>query len=372
MEKDTTIWVGMDVHKDTIAVHWLRGASDQEGEERQIANDTKSLRKLVKQLKKEGEVRSCYEAGPCGYVVRRLLVELGVHCDVIVPSKIPRMPGDRVKTDRRDARKLARYYRSGDLTVIKVPTKEQEAVRALLRCREDLLEDLHGQRQRLLKFLDQQGRAWREGTNWSEKHWVWLRAQKFEFAAGQRAYDEYLQVAALMVDRLSNLDKEVGLLAESEPMKSLVERLTCLRGIRTLTALTLIAEIQDFRRFESPRELMSFLGLTPSLYESANTRRAGSITKAGNAHARRVLVEAAWHYRHRPQLAGSLRQRCDGQPDWVRTTSMTAQTRLNYKFRKMTAKGKKSTIAVVAVARELAGFIWALMVHDQGGHKAAA
>jgi transposase len=371
VREDTTIWVGLDVHKDTIAVHWLRGAEDQEGEELQIQNEPKAIRKLAKALAKEGSVRACYEAGPCGYSVRRQLVDLGIHCDVIVPSKIPRMPGDRVKTDRRDARKLARYYRSGDLTAINVPTEEQEAVRALLRCREDQLEDLHGQRQRLLKYLNQHGRAWREGTNWSEKHWVWLKAQKFEFAPSQRAYDEYLQVVALMADRLTALDKEVELLAAKEPMKSMVERLCCLRGVRTLTALTLIAEIQDFRRFESPRELMSFIGLTPSLYSSANTRKEGSITKAGNAHVRRVLVEAAWHYRHRPQLAGSLRQRCASQPEWVRTRSMNAQQRLNYKFRKMTGRGKKATVAVVAVARELAGFIWALMVKGQEEARAA-
>lgn len=365
------IWVGMDVHKDTIAVHWLRGLGDQEGDECTIPNDSKAIRKLMKRLSKEGEVRVCYEAGPCGYSVRRQLMALGIHCDVIAPAKIPRMPGDRVKTDRRDARKLARYYRAGDLTVIQVPTGEQEALRALLRCREDLLEDLHGQRQRLLKFLDLQGRAWREGDNWTEKHWAWLRAQRFEFEASQRAYDEYLQVVALMRDRLASLDKEAELLADKEPMKGLVARLCCLRGIRTLTALTLIAEIIDFRRFKSPRELMSFLGVTPSLYSSANTRRSGSITKAGNAHARRVLVEAAWHYRHRPQLAGSLRKRCEGQPDWVRSKAFIAQQRLNYKYRKLTAKGKKKTVAVVAVARELAGFVWALMVGGPGSEETA-
>jgi transposase len=355
----------MDVHKDTIAVHWFRGLEDREGEERQILNNEKAIRKLFKQLTKEGEVRACYEAGPCGYVVRRLLVGLGIHCDVIVPAKIPRMPGDRVKTDRRDARKLARYYRTGDLTVIRVPSEEQEAVRALLRCREDILEDLHGQRQRLLKFLDQRGRAWREGDNWTEKHWVWLRAQQFEQAASQRSYDEYLQVVDLMRDRLAGLDKEIELLAEKEPMKGLVARLSCLRGIRTLTAMTLIAEVLDFRRFKSPRELMSFLGLTPSLYSSANTRRAGSITKAGNAHARRVLVEAAWHYRHRPQVVSTLRRRCEGQPDWVRAKATGAQERLNFKFRRLTAKGKRSAIAAVAVARELAGFVWALMTDSR-------
>ena len=372
MQNDTTLWVGMDVHKDTIALHWFRGDRDQEGEEVQIPNEEKAIRKVMKRLKKEGQVRACYEAGPCGYAVRRLLTTLEIHCDVIVPSKIPRKPGDRVKTDRRDAIKLARYYRTGDLTVIQVPTKEQEAVRALLRCREDLLEDLHGVRQRLLKYLNQHGISWRQGNNWTERHWVWLRAQRFEFSAAQRAYDEYIQWVALLTDRLQALDKEVELLAEEEPLKSVVARLTCLRGIRTLTALTLVAEIPDFRRFKSPRELMSFLGLTPSLYSSANTRREGSITKAGNAHARRVLVEAAWHYRHRPQLAGSLRARCEGQPDWVRSKAMNAQQRLNYKFRKMLGKGKKKTIAVVGVARELAGFIWALMTEAKDKERVAA
>jgi transposase len=213
----------------------------------------------------------------------------------------------------------------------------------------------------VLKYLNQYGLSWRQGKNWTTRHWAWLRAQKFEFAAAQRAYDEYLQLVSLLADRLQALDRELEEHAAEEPLKSLVARLSCLRGIRTLTALTLIAEILDFRRFDSPRELMSFVGLTPGLYSSANTRREGSITKAGNAHVRRVLVEAAWHYRHRPDLAARLRQRCEGQPDWVRSKAMKAQERLHLKFRKMLCRGKKKTVAVVGVARELAGFVWALM-----------
>jgi transposase len=368
MHDSNTVWLGMDVHTDSISAQWLVG-NKPEGDETQLPNCEKAIRKLVKQLSKLGTIRACYEAGPCGYAVRRLLTKLGVHCDVIAPGLIPRLPGDRVKTDRRDAKKLARFYRSGDLTVITVPSSEQEAVRALLRCREDLLEDLHAQRQRVLKFLNQHGRKWREGNNWTTKHWQWLRTQTFDHASSQRAYDEYLQVVAWMIDRLAALDQEVELIAQSEPYKNQVARLCCLRGIRTLTALTLITEIFDFHRFKSPRELMSFIGATPSLYASGNTRRPGSITKAGNAHARRVMVEASWHYRHRPELQRSLRKRCEGQPAWVLAKAAAAQQRLNYKYRRLTSKGKKNTIAVVAVARELAGFVWAMMT---GGDSTAA
>ena len=358
------IWVGLDVHKLTIQACWARGSA-LEDEECQLANDEKSIRKLFKRLQKEGEVRACYEAGPCGYVVRRLLTKMGIHCDVIVPSMIPRKSGDRVKTDRRDARKLMRYYRMGELTVIRIPSEEEEGVRALLRCREDLLEDLHRQRQRLLKMLNLHGRRWEATAHWSQKHWAWLRTQKFDQESWQRTFDEYLQQVAQTCDRLSTMDDEVNQLAEKDSWKENVRLLCCLKGFKPLTAMTVLAEIQDFRRFESPRQLMSFLGMTPTLYSSASTRHQGAITKAGNAHARRVLIEAAWHYRHRPQLAGTLRQRCKGQSAAVLATATKAQHRLNTRFRRLIAKGKQPNVTVVAVARELAGFVWALMVEKK-------
>jgi len=362
MAKGSTITVGLDVHKDTIAVHWLRGEQPG-GEDRQIPNEERAIRKLFRRLSAEGEVRACYEAGPCGYEVRRLLERMGIPCEVIAPSLIPRRPGDRVKNDRRDARKLARLYRVGELTPIRVPTEEEESVRDLMRCREDLVEDLTRERHRLLKFLLRHGRAWREGRNWTDRHWVWLRAQRFEDAHARRTFEEYLAQVDFTVDRVRALDAEIEQLAMQEPWRAPVGRLRCLRGIDTISALTLISEIQDFARFRRPRELMNFLGLTPSLYASGGSEFRGSITKCGNAHARRILVESAWHYRHPPQLAGKLRKRAESQSDAVRKEAWKAQHRLHKRFRRLVGRGKPGQVAAVAVARELAGFVWALMVH---------
>lgn len=365
MKKGITLTVGLDVHKDSIAVCWLQGDSQRE-ETREIPNEPRAIQKLFKRLSSEGELRVCYEAGPCGYEVRRQLAKMAIACDVIAPAMIPRRPGDRIKTDRRDARKLARLYRAGELTAIRVPTEAEEAVRDLVRCREDVREDVTRQRHRLLKFLLRHGRVWRETKNWTFRHWAWLRAQRFEEASAQRTFDEYLAQLDFGIDRLRALDAEIVGVAEQEPWKPLVGRLRCLRGIDTLSAMTLLAEVQDFRRFRSPRELMSFLGLVPSIHASGASEHRGSITKCGNGHARRILVEAAWHYRHRPMMAGRLRERAEGQPEPVRTEAMKAQHRLHLRYRRLVARGKPPHVAVVAVARELCGFVWALLVkHEQ-------
>lgn len=362
MKKNSTItWVGLDVHKDTIAVCWLRGDSQVE-ETREIANEERAIRTLFKRLAGEGEVRACYEAGPCGYPVRRQLEQMGIACDVIAPAMIPRRPGDRIKTDSRDARKLARLYRAGELTPIRVPTEGEEAVRDLVRCREDLGEDVTRMRHRLSKFLLRHGRIWRVTRNWTERHWAWLRTQRFDDPAAQRTLDEYLAQLDFGVDRLRALDREIAAVAEKEPWKPMVGRLRCLRGIDTLSALTLLAEVQDFRRFRSPRELMNFVGLVPSIRASGSSEHRGPITKNGNAHVRRVLVEAAWHYRHRPMMAGRLRERSEGQSEAVRTEAMKAQHRLHHRYRRLVGRGKRPQVAVVAVARELAAFVWALLV----------
>lgn len=364
MKKDSILTVGLDVHKDSIAVCWLEGDSPHE-QTREIPNDPRAIEKLFKRLASEGELRVCYEAGPCGYEVRRQLTKMGISCEVIAPAMIPRRPGERIKTDRRDARKLARLYRAGELTAIRVPTEAEEAVRDLVRCREDIREDLTRQRHRLLKFLLRHGRIWRETNNWSQRHWAWLRAQCFEEASAQRTFEEYLAQLDFAIDRLRALDAEIARVAEEEPWKPLVGRLCCLRGIDTLSAMTLLAELQDFRRFRSPRELMSFLGLVPSIHASGGSEYRGSITKTGNGHARRILVEAAWHYRHRPMVAGRLRQRAQGQPEPVRAEAMKAQHRLHRRYWRLVARGKPPHVAVVAVARELCGFVWALLVRHE-------
>jgi transposase len=361
MKEDTRIHVGLDVHKNTIAVCWLRDGTGTE-ETREIPNEPRAIRTLFRRLADQGELRVCYEAGPCGYPVRRQLEAMGIACEVIAPSLIPRRPGERVKTDRRDARKLARLYRAGELTPIRVPTEAEEAVRDLLRCREDLGEDITRQRHRLSKFLLRHGRLWGEGRAWTQRHWVWLRAQRFDAPAAQRTFDEYLAQLDFSADRLRALDGELETLAQQAPWQALVARLRCLRGISTLSALTLLAEIQDFRRFRSARELMSFVGLVPSLHASGGTERRGPITKTGNAHVRRILGEAAWHYRHRPALAGRVRAAAARQPDAVRADALKAQHRLHHRYWRLVNRGKPPQVAVIAVARELCGFVWALLV----------
>lgn len=366
MEKSITIWVGLDVHKNSIAAHWLRGDAEI-GEECSIPNEERPIRKLVKRLKKLGDLRCCYEAGPCGYELRRFLAKLDVACEVIAPSETPRKGSDRVKTDRRDAKKLARYYRGGDLTIIRVPTELEEAVRDLVRCREDAREEGQRARHHVLKFLLRHGRVFRETRHWTVPHWAWLRAQSFEHYAAQRTYNDYIAHLQAACARLSDLDKELSSIANEEPWCSMVGRLRCLRGIDVLSALMIIVEIQDFRRFKSPRDLMSFVGLVPSVHQSGDSRgRPGSITKSGNGHVRRVLVEAAWHYRHKNKPSFVLQKRWKTQPAEVQAESRKALNRLTLKYHHLVARGKPTPMAATAVARELVGFIWALAVkHEQ-------
>jgi len=357
---EETIWLGLDVHKKTIVACWLLG--DQE-EVRQLTNTSGEVRRLVKQLGRKGKVRACYEAGPTGYEVRRLLDGMGVSCAVIAPSLIPKRAGDRVKTDRRDAQKLARLYRAGELTAIRVPTEAEEAVRDLVRCREDATEDRLRMWHRLIKFLLRHGRVWTETRNGSKRHWAWLRVQRFEDPTMQRTYQEYLAQVDFFDERLQFLDKEVAEIASKDPWRSHVDRLRCLRGLGTLSALTLLVEIGDFRRFK-PQELSAFVGLVPSMYASGDTKRPGGITKAGNSHVRRILIEAAHHARHPPQLPSFVRRRTAGQPERVHELVVKAQHRLHLKYVRLRGRGKNTTVAVTAIARELLGFVWGLMTLD--------
>lgn len=357
------IWVGMDVHQKRISVYWLEGDTD-EGHEESLLNTRKEIARLFRRLKKKGEVRACYEGGPCGYEVRRQLDEMDVSCAVIAPSLIPRSPGEKVKTDRKDARKLARLYRAGELTEIRVPTEREESVRDLVRCREDARQDVMRKRHRLSKFLLRRGRVWTRTRNWSQQHWVWLRKQTFEHPEAQRTFEEYVRQLDFHLERLRQLDRELEELAQQEPWRTMVDRLRCLKGLNTLSALMLVVEIVDFRRFKSPRELMSYLGLTPSLYASADTRRSGGITKTGNSAVRRILVESSWHYRHPPQHRSAIRRRTKGQADWVHEEAVKAQERLHRRYVQLRGR-KRATVANAAVARELVGFVWALMVEPK-------
>jgi len=357
--KATTIWVGLDVHKETISVAVLVGDAGTPRSVVTVRNDGTELPRLVRKLSKEGPVRACYEAGGCGYQVYRELSELGVECDVIAPSLIPVRAGDRVKTDRRDAEKLVRLYRAGELTSIRVPTPDEEALRDLVRCREDVREEVQRHRHRLLKFLLRHGRT-HDGAHWTVKHWSWLRTLRFEQPLVDRVFRDYLAALEAGITRLSGLEREIDACAESEPYKPIVGRLRCLKGIDTLSAMVLIAEICDFDRFQRPQELMAFVGLVPREHSSGSKQRRGSITKTGNDNARRILVEAAWHYRRPPNRSVALLARWKGQAPEVINHAFSAQTRLHNRHRRLISRGKASQIATTAVARELCGFIWAI------------
>lgn len=348
--------VGLDVHKDSTAVAVLRPDAI-EPDHRVIGSTPEAYRKLVAKLGVEGVV-FCYEAGPCGYDPYRLLRGLGASCEVIAPSLIPRRAGDRVKTDRLDARNLARLHRAGELTAIRVPSELEEAVRDLVRVREDIKEDRRRAIQRTKAFLLRHGI--RAPKGWHVGHATWARGLRFEQPATQEAFDALLGAVETRDVQLRSLDAKISDWSTREPLAEPVARLRALRGIDTLSAATLAAEVCDFGAFASAPAFMGFTGLVPSEHSSGNKTQRGSITKAGNQHLRRVLVEAAWSYRHRPAIGVQLRRRQEGQPQPVIDHSWAAQQRLHAKFAKVAARHDRN-VAVVAVARELAGFVWALM-----------
>jgi transposase len=369
MQKDIT-HVALDDSKKSIVVGILEPKAT-EPELRQIPNEPKHLRRFFGRLQREGPVSTCYEAGPAGYDLYRQLTACGVPCQVMAPALTPRKPGERIKTNRRDAAKLVRLFRAGELTPIRVPDEAQEAVRDLLRCREDLQEDLLRWRHRLLKFLARHGHVYREGRNWTQRHWAWLREQRFADPVLVRTCQEYLFTVEQLLARRAELDRELEALAQQEPYRTPVGWLRCFRGFDTLGALTVLIEIGDFPRFRTPRELMAYLGLVPSEYSTGEAARRGSITKAGNTHARRILVEAAWHYRHPPRLSPALARRSQGQPQAVLAQAWKAQQRLHRRYRHLVGHGKRPPVAVVAIARELAGFLWAALTQAKPGLQAA-
>lgn len=353
--------VGLDVHAERIVIATLKGQSS-EPEIRDIPNDAKLIRRTFQRLAKEHyELKCCYEAGPCGFDLHRQLTSMGIACDVIAPGLIPVRAGDRVKTDRRDATKLARLFRAGELTTITVPTADQEAVRDLVRLRDNIRKDLTAARSRLQHFLLRHGRPFHSGRGWTQRYWVWLRAQKFEREYERLTFEHYVHEVEHQQARRDEIDSEIERVARSDPYATPVKKLVCLRGISTLGAVALLAEIGDFRRFDSPRELMSFIGLVPREFSSGASVRRGAITKTGNSLVRRILIEAAWHYRHRPIFGPRARRAVQGQGPEVVEYVKKAQTRLFKRYTRLVSKGKKSQVAATAVARELCGFTWGLM-----------
>ena len=326
-----------------------------------LASDSSTIVRFVQRVQRQGPVQCCYEAGPCGFELQRALIGQGVPCDVIAPGLIPRRPGDRIKTDRRDAAQLAVLFRAGALTAIHIPTEQEEAARDLLRCREDIRADLLRARHRLSKFLLRHGRRFTETKAWSKRHEVWLRAQTWPHQALEQTHRAYLRTVDEAVARLRAVEEDLRGLLDLPPLRPRVERLRCFRGIDDLTALTLAAELGDARRFATAPSLMAFVGLIPSEHSSGTKQARGAITKTGNAHLRRVLVEAAWHYRHHPFVGDTLRRRQRGAPSTVIAHAWTAQHRLHRRYVRLAARGKPKQHVVTAVARELTGFVWAAL-----------
>jgi transposase len=350
----TTVTVGLDVQVRSIRLAAVR--ADELLEERTLVYDEEAVERA---LRCWPAVRCCYEAGPTGFGLYRRLTGRGIDCQVVAPGLVPQRPGDRVKTDPRDARKLARLLAGGLLEPIHVPSPELEAARDLVRAREDARLDRMRDRHRLSKFCLRHGRLL-PGSSWSVTRRIWLSQQRFEFAAEQLTFDTYLHALDLVDARIQALERAIAETAEQGPWRELVARLRCLRGVDTLTALALVAEIGDFHRFRSAEEFMAFVGLVPSEHSSGDKRRQGSITKVGNGHVRRLLVEAAWHARRRPKVGYQLARRQRGQDAVVVERAWRCQQRLYQRWQRMAGRGKPQQKIVVACARELAGFVWAI------------
>jgi len=366
MEKGIT-WVGLDAHKKTIAVAVLHDNATKPIEWT-IEHDAPSLKKLVKKLEREAngrEIRACYEAGPCGFALARTLEKSSLVCEVIAPSLIPRKPGERIKTDARDAQKLASLLRAGLLTQVRPPTPQEEAMRDLCRCREHARLDLGRARHRLQKMLVRRGIVF-SGTSrlWSDRHRRWLREVHFDDAIEQSIFDDYALAIEQIEERLRTLDRKLEEAAQLPLYRDVVARLRCFRAIDTCTAMIFACELHGFERFESPQKLAAYLGLVPKLYASGDTAHRGGITKTGNKHVRRALLQSAWHYRHRPGVGAALRERRKGQSPRVIAIADRAQRRLYTKFQRMLARRKTPNKVVVAVMRELVGFLWAALQRE--------
>jgi transposase len=354
-------YVGLDVHKETIAVSIAEANGGEVRYVGEISNTPESVEKLVKRLRKDGETFSfCYEAGPCGYSLYRQLREMGQECQVVAPSLIPKKAGDRVKTDRRDSMTLARLHRAGDLTAVWVPDEGQEALRDLTRGREDMKELQRQAKQRLLAFLLRHRRSYSGKSNWTQAHFRWLETQRFEHAAQQIMFQEYVDLVKAMTTRVDVLDVEIEKAAEESVFRPVIEGLMALRGVNRLTAATVVAEIGDVRRFEGAPQIMAYVGVVPSEYSSGPSKVRGGITKTGNGHVRRVLVEAAWTYRFPARKTAVIQRRAEHAPQGVQDIAWKAQKRMCARYRYLESKGKPKGQICVAIAREMAGFIWAI------------
>ncbi len=362
MVDDIAIYIGLDVSKEKIAVGLAEAG--RKGEVRyygEIANRADAVRKLAEKLAgRHGRLCFCYEAGPTGYGLYRQLSGLGHECLVVAPSLVPTRPGLQVKTDRRDAVALAALLRAGELSSIWVPDETHEAMRDLCRARETTVSDLRRARQHLLSFLLKHGRVFEGRSHWSKAHRNWLATQRFDHRAQQIAMEEYIHSIEQIEERRDRLTRQMVELLPNWSPNPVVEAIQALRGVAQISAVTLVSEIGDFRRFSNPRQFMAWLGLVPKERSTGASVSRGSITKAGNTRARRMLVEGAWTYRLPARVSQELLKRAEGLPEEIRTIAWKAQVRLCQRCRRMQASGRSINIVTVAIARELAAFVWAI------------
>jgi transposase len=372
MAHTSTLFLGLDVHKETIAVAYV--AEEREAEVISlgtIGTRQCDIDKVIRKLQSKGKaLHFVYEAGPCGYWLYRYLTKKNLKCWVVAPSQIPKKAGDRVKTDRRDAVQLARLLRSGDLSPVSIPSVEDAALRDVVRAREDVLKDLKAAKVRLKAFLLRQDMRYEGRANWTAAHLRWLANVVCPTPAQQIVFQEYVRAVSEQTERLQRLETELQPLVQTWRWAPVVEAIPALRGVQFLAAVTLIAELGDLTRFETPRQLMSYLGLVPSEHSSGERRRQGSITKTGNSHARRVLVEGAWAYRYPAKVSRHLQLRLEKVPQVIQDISWKAQVRLCKRYRRLVARGKNVNQVVVAIAREMAAFVGAIAQEVKVAHYA--
>ncbi|GAA4648235.1 IS110 family transposase [Kistimonas scapharcae] len=359
MSKDSTLFVGLDTHKTSIAVAYIGSERDDTVQDYgTIGTLHRDIDRLIRRLQsKATKLFFAYEAGPCGYWLYRYLTGKGFHCIVAAPSRLPK---DKIKTDRRDARTIAVTLRNADLAQVYVPDVEDESIRDLIRARTDLVNDLKAAKQRLNSFLLRHDQVY-HGKRWSRQHWLWLSERVFSTTAQNVVLKQYMDTIEDRQSQLTFMEQQIDEYLPKWSRYPVVQALQALKGVRQITAMTMVAEIIDFKRFENPSQLFSWLGLVPSENTSGGKRRQGSITKCGNSHARKALIESGWSYRHPEKLTRDLMLRQEGLPDAVKEIAWRAQLRLCKRYRDLNARYKNKNIVVVAIARELAAFMWEIV-----------